>query len=97
MDFLFGLILAFVILYILLNFASITISNRALDDTQSSNNSSNLFDTNFFKVLSTGEPTDTNISEIKPFDSSSNNVLNGKMNLEQQSYDYQSQFYTYVQ
>lgn len=90
MDFLLGLLFAFVLLYILINFVNVSVS-----DTQAyCNGGSNLTSDNFFKVFRTGQPVGDNV--VTPYNGSEKKVLNGKLSLEQQSYDYQSQFYTYV-
>jgi len=85
MDFLFGILLIIIVILLLFNFASISISNKPFDGTCSS-----MYKPYQDNSILTNHNMTGNVPQ--PINNS-NKVLNGKMNLEQQSYDYQKLFY----
>ena len=85
MDFLFGILLIIIVILLLFNFASISISSKPFDGTCSSN---------YHPYQDKNILVNQNIVGNVPQPiNNSNKILNGKMNLEQQSYDYQKLFY----
>ena len=84
MDFIIGILLVIVVLLLLFNFATISISDSPGGNC---NNQNYLFSSNRNNIL-----TD-NITNPKPVKSQPNNVINGKINLDNQTYYYNKYFY----
>ena len=85
MDFLFGILLIIIVILLLFNFASISISNKPFDGTCSS-----IYKPYQDNSILQNQSISGNVPQPS---NNSNKVLNGKMSLEQQSYDYQKIFY----
>jgi hypothetical protein len=78
MDFLFGILITIVVLFIMYNYMSISVS-----DEKDVNRKINRRNNNSYNNKTIPQPTD----------SKSNNSINGKFNLRAQMDDYQKQFY----
>ena len=76
MDFIIGVLLVIVVILVLYNFASISISDSP--EAGKCNDSNYLF---------------ANHNEPQPVSAKPNTVMNGKVNLDAQSYDYSKYFY----
>ena len=83
MDFIIGIIFVLVIIFIMINYTSISVSNN------NNNNNNNIKDINY---LYTNKNNSKMLNTI-PLPIQKNNAVNKKLNLEEQSYDYQSYFY----
>ena len=81
MDFIIGIIFVLVIIFIMINYTSISISNN--------NNNNNLKDINY---LYTNKNNSKMLNTI-PLPRKKNTSINKQLNIEEQSYDYQSYFY----
>ena len=75
MDFLIGVLVVIIVLLLLFNFSSITISDTKYGSTCSRNNSK------------------SNNNIPSPIQSASNKAVNGKINIDDQTYDYRKYFF----
>ena len=89
MDFIFGIIFIIIIIFMIINFASITISNKSSDQLYDSNQNF-LFAYNYNTIPNNTIP---NNNIPKPRNANSPLALNKKINLEEQTYDYRKYFF----
>ena len=82
MDFLIGILLVIIVLLLLFNFSSITISDTQYGGSCASANTHTSMNTSMNK---------NNIP--KPVQSTSNKAVNGKINIDDQTYDYHKYFF----
>ena len=94
MDFIIGLLLAIVLLLVLINFTSISVSDTNSSNQQQCGNN------NLFSSLGFDFGNGSNINNIyqqskipQPVLAKAPSALNNKVNLEQQTYDYHKYFF----
>jgi hypothetical protein len=90
MDFIYGILFLIIIIFILINFASVSISNKQTINKQNSNNVSNVLNPygqgqNMQNINNSTNPA--------PINANSPLALNKKINLEEQTYDYNKYFF----
>ena len=104
MDFVYGIITIIIIIFLLINFASINLSNKSVQDLQKMQQGQNqnyLIAPNPTMNISTPTMSNSNMPSAtnatpnipQPIVANSQLALNKKMNLEVQTYDYHKYFY----
>jgi len=98
MDFVFGILMFIVIILILINFTSITLSDtKGGSCNPNSNNSNsifgNIFSTNQYQNPNLNQYNNPNYYIPSPVQSNAPSALNKKINLNNQTYDYNQHFF----
>ena len=86
MDFILGIIFVLLIIFLIINYTSISISNK----NYNLENNETLYKNN--EILYKNNEI-LNKNNILPFPKKKNTSINNKFNVEEQSYDYKSYFY----
>jgi hypothetical protein len=97
MDFVYGIISIIMIIFILINFASINLSNKSIVDSQQiqqAQNQNYLIAPNYINPMPNAPNAPNATPNVpQPIVANSQLALNKKMNLEVQTYDYHKYFY----
>ena len=107
MDFIYGIILILIIIFMLINFASVTISNKSSTQMQYDSNQNYLYASNNtpYNNMPYNNNMPNNNMPNTPYNNMPNNnipqprnansplALNKKINLEEQTYDYNKYFF----